>query len=176
MFSDRVPRELAANRLTQAVAGSVRAGRPFTDLTLSNPTRAGFDYPADLLAPLADARALEYAPSPLGLRSAREAVAQDYARQGIDVVADRIVLTASTSDAYAMLFKLLADAGDEVLVPRPSYPLFEPLTRLDLVTPRTYDLDIHGGWRIDLDSVEPDRTEDGRSGQVDRVDEQRGSE
>jgi aspartate/methionine/tyrosine aminotransferase len=153
MFSDRVPRELAANRLTQAVAGLTRAGRPFTDLTLSNPTRAGFDYPADLLAPLADARALEYAPSPPGLRSAREAVAQDYARQGIDVAADRIVLTASTSDAYSMLFKLLADAGDEVLVPRPSYPLFEPLTRLDLVATRAYDLDIHGGWRIDFDSI-----------------------
>jgi alanine-synthesizing transaminase len=154
MFSDRVPRELAANRLTQAIAELTRAGRRFTDLTLSNPTRAGFDYPADLLAPLADARALEYAPSPLGLRSAREAVAQDYARQGIDVALDRIVLTASTSDAYSMLFKLLADAGDEVLVPRPSYPLFEPLTRLDLVVTRGYDLDIHGGWRIDLDSVE----------------------
>src|SRR6476660_2864241 len=154
MFSDRVPRQLAANRLTQAVAGLTRAGRQFTDLTLSNPTRAEFEYPDDLLAPLADARALEYAPSPLGLRSTREAVARDYARQGIDVAADRIVLTASTSDAYSMLFKLLADAGDEVLVPRPSYPLFEPLTRLDLVATRAYDLDIHGGWRIDLDSVE----------------------
>jgi aspartate/methionine/tyrosine aminotransferase len=154
MFSDRVPRELAANRLTQAVAGLTRAGRQFTDLTLSNPTRAGFEYPDDLLAPLADVRALDYAPSPLGLRSAREAVARDYARQGLDVPADRIVLTASTSDAYSMLFKLLADAGDEVLVPRPSYPLFEPLTRLDLVATRAYELDIHGRWRIDLDSVE----------------------
>jgi len=154
MFYDRVPRELAANRLTEAVAGLTRAGRPFTDLTLSNPTRAGFEYPDDLLAPLADARALVYAPSPLGLRSAREAVARDYARQGLDVAPDRIVLTASTSDAYSMLFKLLADAGDEVLVPRPSYPLFEPLTRLDLVATRAYDLDIDAGWRIDFDSVE----------------------
>src|SRR3954465_13060630 len=154
MFSDRVPRELAANRLTQAVAELTRAGRPFTDLTLSNPPRAGFASPADLLAPLADARALEYAPSPLGLRSAREAVAQDYARQRIDVAPDRIVLTASTSDAYSLLFKLLADAGDEVLVPRPSYPLFDHLTRLDLVTTRQYDLDVHGAWSIDFDSVD----------------------
>src|SRR3954465_41153 len=154
MFSDRVPRELAANRLTQAVAELTRAGRPFTDLTLSNPPRAGFASPADLLAPLADARALEYAPSPLGLRSAREAVAQDYARQGIDVAADRIVLTASTSDAYSMLFKLLADAGDEVLVPRPSYPLFDHLTRLDIATASYYDLDFHGSWSIDFASVE----------------------
>ena len=154
MFSDRVPRELAANPLTQAVAELTRAGRRFVDLTETNPTRAGFDYPGDLLAPLADPRALAYAPSPIGLASARAAVAADYARRGLDVSSDRIVLTASTSDAYSMLFKLLADAGDEVLVPRPSYPLFEPLTRLDLVSARPYDLDIHGGWTIDIASVE----------------------
>jgi alanine-synthesizing transaminase len=155
MFSSRVPRELAANRLTIAVAAQRAAGRrPPIDLTASNPTRAGFDYPHDLLAPLGDPRALEYAPAPFGLRSAREAVARDYARHGLEVAPDRIVLTASTSDAYSMLFKLLADAGDEVLVPRPSYPLFEPLTRLDLVATRFYDLDIHGGWTVDLESVE----------------------
>jgi alanine-synthesizing transaminase len=154
MFSDRVPRELAANRLTQAIADVGRAGRRYIDLTESNPTRAGFDYPADLLAPLGDPRALEYAPAPLGLPSARAAVAREYARQGLEVAPDRIVLTASTSDGYSMLFKLLADAGDDVLVPRPSYPLFEALTRLDLVATRPYDLDIHGGWAIDVESVE----------------------
>jgi len=154
MFSSRVPRELAANRLTIAVAAQRAGDRPLIDLTESNPTRAGFDYPPDLLAPLADPRALGYLPAPLGRREAREAVARDYARQRLDVSPDRIVLTASTSDAYSMLFKLLADAGDEVLVPRPSYPLFDPLTRLDLVTPRPYDLDIHGGWTIDVGSVE----------------------
>src|SRR5438874_7369823 len=154
MFSTRVPRDLAANRLTIAVAAQRAAGRPLIDLTLSNPTRAGFDYPADLLAPLADARALEYAPSPLGLRSAREAVAQDYARQRIDVAPDRIVLTASTSDAYSLLFKLLADAGDDVLVPQPSYPLFDHLTRLDVVATRSYDIDYHGVWSIDAQAVE----------------------
>ena len=76
--------------------------------------------------------ALRYAPSPLGAIDARRAVSADYARQGVDVPPDRIALTASTSDAYSLLFKLLADAGDEVLVPRPSYPLFDHLTRLDL--------------------------------------------
>jgi alanine-synthesizing transaminase len=153
MFSDRVPRELAANRLTLAVAELRRSGRAVTDLTESNPTRAGFAYPDDLLAALADPRALHYSPTPLGLPAARAAVSRDYARQGLDVPSDRIVLTASTSDAYSLLFKLLADAGDEVLVPRPSYPLFEPLTRLDLVATRPYDLDIDGGWTIDVDSV-----------------------
>ncbi len=154
MFSDRVPRELAANRLTTAIASMRADGRAFIDLTESNPTRAGFEYPPDLLAPLGDTRALTYAPSPLGTDDAREAVARDYARQGINVSPDRIVLTASTSDAYSMLFKLLADAGDDVLVPRPSYPLFDHLARLDLVAVRPYDLDIHGGWSIDFSSVE----------------------
>jgi aspartate/methionine/tyrosine aminotransferase len=154
MFSDRVPRELAANRLTTAIASMRAEGRPFIDLTESNPTHAGFEYPPDLLAPLGDPRALIYAPSPLGTLDAREAVAGDYARQGVHISPDRIVLTASTSDAYSMLFKLLADAGDEVLIPRPSYPLFDHLARLDLVATRPYELDIHGGWSIDVASVE----------------------
>ncbi len=154
MFSDRVPRELAANRLTEAIASMREAGRPYVDLTLSNPTRAQLDYPADLLASLADRRALVYAPSPLGALDARHAVARDYARRGMDVPPGRIVLTASTSDAYSLIFKLLANAGDEVLVPRPSYPLFEHLARLDLVSTRPYDLDVHDEWAIDLASVE----------------------
>jgi alanine-synthesizing transaminase len=154
MFSDRIPRELAGNRLTTAVARMRAQSRPFVDLTLSNPTRAGFEYPSDLLSPLSDPRALVYAPSPLGALEVRDAIARDYARRGLDVSAERIVLTASTSDAYTLIFKLLANAADEVLVPRPSYPLFEHLARLDLVSTRPYDLDLHGGWSIDLASVE----------------------
>jgi len=154
MFSNRVPSDLGRNRLTQAVDAMRAAGRPFVDLTESNPTRAGFAYPPDLLAPLADVAALRYAPSPFGLRDARAAVARDYARQGIDVRPDRIVLTASTSEAYSLLFKLLADAGDEILIPRPSYPLFEHLSHLDLVATRAYDLEYHGRWSIDFASVE----------------------
>lgn len=151
MFSSRLPDNVAANRLSEAI----RARRePFIDLTLSNPTRAGFDYPPDLLAPLADARGLAYAPSPLGAGEARRAVAAEYARQGLCVGEDRIALTASTSDAYSLLFKLLADAGDDVLVPRPGYPLFDHLTRLDLLTARHYDLDLHGAWAIDFASLE----------------------
>ncbi len=154
MFSSRLPENVATNHLTDAVRARRARGEPFIDLTLSNPTRAGFDYPADLLAPLGDARALRYAPSPLGAIDARRAVSADYARQGVDVPPDRIALTASTSDGYSLLFKLLADAGDEVLVPRPSYPLFDHLTRLDLVVSRHYDLDADGAWAIDFDSLE----------------------
>ena len=154
VFSSRIPTELAPNRLTAALLAIRAAGRGVIDLTESNPTRAGFDYPDDLLTPLASARALRYDPQPLGAMDARRAVAADYHRQGLDVAAERIVLTASTSDAYSLLFKLLADAGDEVLVPRPSYPLFDHLTRLDLVATRPYALDYHGVWSIDIDSIE----------------------
>jgi aspartate/methionine/tyrosine aminotransferase len=154
VFSTRIPANLAPNRLADALR-TVRAGnRPFIDLTESNPTRAGFSYPADLLEPLADRRALRYEPSPFGRADAREAIAADYRRQGVAVPPARIVLTASTSDAYSLLFKLLANPGDDVLVPRPSYPLFDHLTRLDLVVTRPYDLDVHGGWAIDFASIE----------------------
>lgn len=142
------------NRVTEALRVRQARGDPWIDLTQSNPTHAGFAYPPDLLAPLGGTRGLQYAPSPLGLMAARRAVASDYARQGLSVAPDRIVLTASTSDGYSMLFKLLADAGDEVIVPRPSYPLFDHLTRLDLVEIRYYDLDIDGSWSIDFASVE----------------------
>jgi alanine-synthesizing transaminase len=154
VFSNRLPRDLAANRLAGAVERLRGAGRPFVDLTESNPTRAGFAYPPDLLAPLSDPRALEYSPAPLGSAAARGAVSADYRRQGLDVPPERVVLTASTSDAYSLLFKLLADAGDEVLVPRPSYPLFDHLTRLDLVAARSYELEYHGRWAIDFDSLQ----------------------
>ena len=154
MFSNRVPRDLTANRLSAMVAAARAAGRPLIDLTVSNPTRAGFEYPTDLLAPLADPRALHYDPRPLGRMDARQAVSRDYQRQGVLVPVDRVVLTASTSEAYSVLFKLIAEAGDEVLVPRPSYPLFEHLTRLDLVSAAPYDLEYHGAWSIDMASVE----------------------
>jgi alanine-synthesizing transaminase len=153
VFSRRVPPDLAPNRLSTMVEAARVEGRPIVDLTVSNPTRAGFEYPDDLLAPLADARALHYHPQPRGGIEARRAVARDYERQGVLVDADRVVLTASTSEAYSMLFKLLAEADDDVLVPRPSYPLFEHLTRLDLVAARPYDLEYHGAWSIDMSSV-----------------------
>lgn len=109
------------------------AGRPVVDLTISNPTQAAIPYPADLLASLSDPRALHYEPQATGLFAAREAVAEYYADYGASVHPDQILLTASTSEAYHYLFKLLADPGDEILVPRPSYPLFEYLAGLELL-------------------------------------------
>ena len=150
MFSSRLQSDLAINRLAVAVERARGGGHPFIDLTESNPTRAGFDYPADLLAPLGDCRGLCYAPEPLGVLDARRAVASDYARRGVSVDPERVVLTTSTSEAYSLLFKVLCDPGDEVLVPRPSYPLFEHLTGLEAVAATPYDLEYHGRWAIDL--------------------------
>jgi hypothetical protein len=154
MFSRRFPAEWTANRLSQALAAERAAGRAPLDLTESNPTRAGFEYPDDLLEPLGDPRGLTYAPEPLGLREAREAVAADYARRGVAVPAGSILLTSSTSEAYSLLFKVLCDPGDEVFTPRPSYPLFEHLAALDGVVCRPYDLEYHGAWSIDLGGLE----------------------
>jgi aspartate/methionine/tyrosine aminotransferase len=154
VFSNRLPSNLATNRLTEAIQRFRASGRPLIDLTESNPTRAGFEYPADLLTSLADPRGLTYVPSPFGLPAARAAVAGEYARQGTNVAPDRVILTASSSEAYSLLFKLLGDAGDEILVPRPSYPLFDYLTRLDLIASRPYELEYHGRWIVDVDGIE----------------------
>ena len=153
MRSSRLPADLAPNRLTDAVARRRAGGSGLVDLTESNPTRAGLPYPSDLLAPLADAAGLAYAPQPFGLESARAAVVADYARRDIATRLDRVCLAASTSEAYAWLFKLLCDPGDRVLVPRPSYPLFEHLTALECVEASPYELDLHGHWRIDVDAL-----------------------
>ena len=118
MFSSRLPSSLTPNPLTSALAGRRAAGLPILDLTQSNPTKAGFDYPPDLLDSLSDPRGLIYEPAPLGLHDARCAVASDYARRGVTVNPAQIALTASTSEAYSVLFKILCDPGDAVLVPR----------------------------------------------------------
>jgi alanine-synthesizing transaminase len=155
MFSPRVPRQLEANAFSRALGAARAAGRELIDLTISNPTRAEIVYPEELFASLASAEVARYVPEPFGLLTARQAVAGDYARRGIRTTADRIVLTASTSEAYSLLFKLLcAPAGDAVLVPVPSYPLFEHLTRLDGVEAAAYALRYDGRWWVDVESVD----------------------
>jgi alanine-synthesizing transaminase len=148
MFSHRVPIDRTPNRLHRAIERLRAAGTPLIDLTLSNPTAAGISYPANLLTALATSAALRYEPAPLGLPRAREAVAAT-----MDVSPDRVVLTTSTSEAYSMLFKLLCDPGDDVLVPRPSYPLLDYLAPLEAVRPVPYALEYHGSWSIDIESV-----------------------
>ena len=153
MFSSRFHWDFRPNRLTQALEAMRCGGARILDLTESNPTRAGFEYPPEIVRAFEDPRMLVYEPSPAGAAEAREAVAAYYAARGQRVEPERILLTASTSEAYAYLFKLLADPGDHVLVPRPSYPLFEFLANMESVEVRQYPLVYHGGWSIDLEAL-----------------------
>ncbi len=154
MFSSRSSFELSPNPLSRALAAARAAGRAVLDLTESNPTQAALDYDADaILGSLAERASLVYEPAPFGLDAARDAVARNLGVDGVLVDGSRVVLTASTSEAYAFLFKLLCDPGDEVLVPRPSYPLFDHLARLESVTAVPYRLAYDGAWHVDPASL-----------------------
>lgn len=148
-FSQRLPRELRPNALAELLAEKRKAGAHILDLTESNPTHAGIEYPAGFLASLASEAAARYEPEPFGLPAARETIAREYG-----AAFERVVLTASTSEAYSWLFKLLCDPGDEVLVPRPSYPLFDYLAALESVNVRHYGLFYDHGWFIDFHTLE----------------------
>ena len=154
MFSSRLPAHLASNAITRAIAAMRTRQVRFIDLTETNPTRVGVQYPAELLDVLGNPSGRVYEPEPLGLPSARAAVASHLGQGlGIEIDPARIVLSASTSETYAWLFKLLCEPGDEVLVPVPSYPLFESLAALEAVRLRAYRLEYHGLWSIDRDSL-----------------------
>jgi aspartate/methionine/tyrosine aminotransferase len=151
MFSSRLPATLEPNRISRAIDA---APGPLLDLTETNPTAVGLSYPSqEILTALADPSALTYQPTPRGLETARAAVARYYTRHRVTVDPARIFLSASTSEAYAWLFKLLCDPGDDVLVPRPSYPLFDHLAALEGVALRHYPLRWHDGWYLDVEEV-----------------------
>jgi alanine-synthesizing transaminase len=147
-FSARLPHEIRPNALTELLVQKRLSGVPVLDLTESNPTHAGIEYPAGFLQSLAAEAAVRYEPEPFGLPSARETIAREYCAPF-----DRVVMAASTSEAYSWLFKLLCDPGDEVLVPRPSYPLFEYLAALESVKVRHYGLFYDHGWFIDFHTM-----------------------
>jgi alanine-synthesizing transaminase len=153
VFSARTRWELRPNRLADRLAARRAAGDPLLDLTESNPTRAGLLGPEDLLSLLARPEGRLYEPAPFGLPAARAAAARDFERRGHPLEPDRLVLTAGTSEAYAFLFKLLCQPGDDVLVPRPGYPLFEFLAGLESVKTRTYPCAHDGEWHVDLPAL-----------------------
>lgn len=153
MFSTRFHWDPSPNRLTRLLADKRRAAATVLDLTESNPTRADLVYPDAIVEALADPRTLRYDPQPAGLLAAREAVCRHYAEAGQTVHPEQVLLTASTSEAYQYLFKLLADPGGEILVPRPSYPLFEFLATMESLRVVPYPLVYHGGWSIDCERL-----------------------
>lgn len=154
MFSARTGWDRTENPLARAVARVRAAGRSIVDLTESNPTRADVVDAAPAIAELGHPRGARYEPHALGHPIAREAIARGYyARRGIEVDPARVVVSASTSESYAWLFQLLADPGDEVLVPSPSYPLFDWLASLAGVTLRPWHLAREAGFALDLDAL-----------------------
>jgi alanine-synthesizing transaminase len=154
MFSSRTTWNLDQNAWAARVAAKHRAGAALLDLTDSNPTRCGFDYTRADLGALADPAQVTYRPEARGLPAARAAVAAYYATHGVPMDPDSVVLTASTSEAYSYLFKLLADPGDSILAPAPSYPLFEYLAQLDGVRLAPYPLRYDGAWFLDFAALE----------------------
>jgi len=161
MFSERTHWQLTRNRLTSALE-EIRSSRArLLDLTLSNPTRAGLHYDQSLiLTSLASPHALDYDPQAKGLPGARGAVADYYRSQhGEQLDLDRLILTTSTSEGYSFVFRLLCNPGDELLVPKPSYPLFEFLADLQDVRLAPYPLIYDHGWQMDFPTLEKAVTE-----------------
>jgi aspartate/methionine/tyrosine aminotransferase len=154
MFSQRTSWKLAPNRQSQAIESARKRGIRLLDLTASNPTRCNFDFDSTaILNSLAHPESLDYDPQPQGLLAARQSVADYYAELPFarkQIAPGQIFLTTSTSEAYSFLFRLLCDPGDEVLIPRPSYPLFELLADIQDVQLRPYDLFYDHGWHIDV--------------------------
>jgi alanine-synthesizing transaminase len=158
MFARRTEWPLEPNALTREIESRVERGLPLLDLTESNPTRCGFVYDsATILRALGNPAALLYQPEPRGPATARQVVAGYYAEHGAVINLEQIFVTASTSEAYSYVFRLLADPGEAVLVPRPSYPLFDFLAGLNdleiIGYPLVYDPSWDSGWRIDLDEL-----------------------
>ncbi len=154
MFSRRTGWDLVPNPYTNALEEHRRTGRELLDLTASNPTTVGLSYrETELLQAFAHREALTYEPSSRGLDSARKNIAQYYAEKGSTLTLDDLILTTSTSEAYSFVFRLLCDPGDAVLVPAPSYPLFDFLADLNDVKLVSYELVYDHGWQIDFESL-----------------------
>jgi alanine-synthesizing transaminase len=164
MFADRTNWDRTPNRLSEALAAHRAAGKPLLDLTVSNPTECGFHYDGEeILRALNNPEALRYEPDPKGLECARRAVVDYYAGRGDVVSIDDLILTTSTSEAYSYVFRTLCNPGDEILIPSPSYPLFDFLAEIQDVKLVRYPLDYSTralkagndhGWQTDFHGLE----------------------
>jgi alanine-synthesizing transaminase len=158
-FSRRTDWDLSANRWASRLEALRAAGAPLVDLTESNPTRAGLAWPAAALEAALAPGIAGYDPDPRGAAEARRAVAAYLAAHGAAVPAERVLLTASTSEAYGFLLKLLCDPGDAVLAPAPSYPLLDALSSLEGVRLDRYPLRYDGAWHLDRGALREALTE-----------------
>lgn len=154
MFADRTNWQTAPNRLASCLNERRRSGLPVIDLTESNPTRCGLSPDSgDVLTRFLAPGGLRYEPDPKGLHAARDAISAYHAARGVTVVPDRLVLASGTSECYSWAFRLLANPGDEILAPAPSYPLFDFLADINDVRLVQYPLAYDHGWTIDVDSL-----------------------
>ena len=151
-FSTRTPDDLSHNPIARVQERLKDV--PVLDLTQSNPTQCGFEYPLHLLEPLGRPQALRYEPEPFGHSVAREAVAHYLSAQGSSVEASQVILTASTSEAYSFIFKLLGNPADSFLVPTPGYPLLDHLLRLEGLEALPYSYRQEPGWPLDRNSLD----------------------
>lgn len=155
MFATRTQWNLNSNRLAKTLEEVRARGGELLDLTASNPTECGFQYDgASILKALITPAVLKYHPDPRGLQSARLAVQNYYEQRGQQVRLEDLILTTSTSEAYSFAFRLLCNPGEEVLVPTPSYPLFDFLAEIQDVKLVRYPLVYDHGWQIDFHSLE----------------------
>ncbi|MFI5127796.1 MAG: pyridoxal phosphate-dependent aminotransferase [Candidatus Acidiferrales bacterium] len=155
MFSDRTSWNLATNRLAEALARHRAKGKSLFDLTVSNPTDCGFVHDNDaILRALSNPAATIYQPEPRGMATACRGIAEYYAARGCDIPVEDILLTTSTSEAYSFIFRLLCNPGDELLIPAPSYPLFDFLADIQDVKLVRYPLFYDHGWGIDFHALE----------------------
>ena len=155
MFSERTNWNLEPNRLSRALAEHRAAGKRLFDLTAWNPTECGFAYEqTEILREFANPAALRYEPNPKGMLIAREAVAAYCADWGKGVSPEDVILTASTSEAYSYVFRTLCNPDDEILIPAPSYPLFEFLAQIQDVKLKRYPLVYDHGWQMDFHALE----------------------
>ena len=154
MFASRTNWNLKPNRLAEALEQHKSSGRRLLDLSASNPTECGFTYDAPaIMRSLCSPASLQYHPDPKGLKSARLAVSNYYAENGEQVSVEDLILTASTSEAYSFIFRLLCNPGDELLIPTPSYPLFDFLADVNDVKLMRYPLFYDHGWHIDIHAL-----------------------
>jgi alanine-synthesizing transaminase len=155
MFAQRTNWNLTANPLSEALAKHRRAAKPLLDLTVSNPTECGFQYESEaVLQALSDPATLSYHPDPKGLQGARRAIAGYYADHRSEILPEDIILTTGTSEAYSFVFRTLCNPGDEILIPAPSYPLFDFLADIQDVRLVPYPLLYDNGWQIDFHVLE----------------------
>lgn len=160
MLSSRLPKDLSpspffaelerakANVLAECAGANTL---PFIDMTVSSPVKAGL--PIDLDAVVDEGRESFgcWNPDAAGWMSAREAVVEYYRERGGNFDAGQIILTASTSEAYSVLFKAFCDPGDVILTPMPGYPLLDTLAQLEHLECFPYFLKL----KRETSSIEP---------------------